>query len=186
VAVICVLCPLRTRISRSICNVTHNQYGRTALEWNKLADWVCDHELFSSQNRWIVQIPRLYHIYKRMGIIKNFEEMLTNIFEPLFAVTLDPSSNPKLHRLLKALVGFDAVDDESKREDPIRDMPLPRYVESTLSRFCQSLLALPCLSNTHSSFPSLLLSSSLSATGQAKRTRRTASGRTTSRRTFTC
>lgn len=38
------------------------------------------------------------------------------MFEPLFKVTVDPSSDPKLHHFLKRVVGFDTVDDESKRE----------------------------------------------------------------------
>jgi AMP deaminase len=51
-----------------------------------------------------------------MGIINNFQEMLSNIFVPLFEVSIDPSSHPKLHVFLKNVVAFDSVDDESKRE----------------------------------------------------------------------
>jgi len=42
--------------------------------------------------------------------------MLHNIFAPLFAVSLDPSSNPPLHHFLNSVVGFDSVDDESRPE----------------------------------------------------------------------
>mmetsp|Transcript_9525 Transcript_9525/g.20659 ORF Transcript_9525/g.20659 Transcript_9525/m.20659 type:complete len:487 (-) Transcript_9525:154-1614(-) len=62
---------------------------------------------------WMIQIPRLYSIYKRNGILENFEDMLKSIFEPLFEVTLDPESDPTLHEFLKNLSGFDTVDDES-------------------------------------------------------------------------
>jgi AMP deaminase len=43
-------------------------------------------------------------------------EMLHNIFQPLFEVTLDPSSNIPLHYFLETIVGFDSVDDESRPE----------------------------------------------------------------------
>ena len=46
------------------------------------------------------QVPRLYDIYKHQGIIENFEQLLENIFMPLFEVTLDPDSHPQLHQFL--------------------------------------------------------------------------------------
>ena len=46
------------------------------------------------------QVPRLYDIYKHQGIIENFEQLLENIFMPLFEVTLDPESHPQLHQFL--------------------------------------------------------------------------------------
>ncbi|OQR84002.1 AMP deaminase 2 [Thraustotheca clavata] len=67
----------------------------------------------------MIQIPRLYFLYKKSGDVENFEQMLDNIFLPLFEVTKDPSSNPALHVFLHAVIGFDCVDDESKTE-PIR------------------------------------------------------------------
>jgi AMP deaminase len=50
--------------------------------------------------------------------------MLDNIFLPLFAVTLDPSIDPKLHQFLSVVVGIDSVDDESRHEAR-RDAALP-------------------------------------------------------------
>jgi len=47
------------------------------------------------------QIPRLYAVYKEQGIIENFEQMLDNIFVPLFEVTKDPASHLQLHLFLK-------------------------------------------------------------------------------------
>ena len=47
------------------------------------------------------QVPRLYDIYKAQGIIENFEQLLDNIFTPLFEVTVDPASHPQLHLFLK-------------------------------------------------------------------------------------
>jgi AMP deaminase len=48
-----------------------------------------------------LQIPRLYAVYKEQGIIETFEQMLDNIFTPLFEVTKDPTSHPQLHLFLK-------------------------------------------------------------------------------------
>jgi AMP deaminase len=93
-------------------------YGRRAIEWDVLAAWVVDNDLFSKEVAWMIQIPRLYAIYRRAGLLANFEQMLDNIFRPLFQVTVDPASHPKLHLFLLSVVGFDSVDDESVREFP--------------------------------------------------------------------
>lgn len=50
------------------------------------------------------------------GQVETFQDMLDNIFSPLFEVTRDPASNPALHAFLSQVVGFDCVDDESKAE----------------------------------------------------------------------
>jgi AMP deaminase len=50
------------------------------------------------------------------GELRSFGQMLHNIFAPLFAVSLDPSSNPALHYFLQTIVGIDSVDDESRPE----------------------------------------------------------------------
>lgn len=47
------------------------------------------------------QIPRLYDIYKAQGLVDNFEQLLDNIFMPLFEVTVDPNSHRQLHLFLK-------------------------------------------------------------------------------------
>ena len=75
-------------------------YGRKADEWDKLAQWVYDNKLAHENVRWLIQIPRLYHIYRESGDVKHFGEMLDNIFAPLFAVSIDPQSNPALHLFL--------------------------------------------------------------------------------------
>ena len=48
----------------------------------------------------MLQVPRLYDVYKGQGIIETFEQLLENIFMPLFEVTVDPSSHPQLHLFL--------------------------------------------------------------------------------------
>jgi len=102
-------------------------YGRTLDEWDKLAAWVVDNKLFSPNVRWLIQVPRLYDVYKSSGLMTKFEEVIVNLFLPLFEVTKDPSSHPKLHIFLQRVIGFDSVDDESKTERRIyRKFPLPR------------------------------------------------------------
>ncbi|KDQ11454.1 hypothetical protein BOTBODRAFT_455558 [Botryobasidium botryosum FD-172 SS1] len=102
-------------------------YGRSVDEWDKLAKWVVNNELFSSNVRWLVQIPRLYAVYKDTGIVQTFEEIVRNIFQPLFEVTKNPQSHPELHVFLQRVIGFDSVDDESKAERRIyRKFPYPK------------------------------------------------------------
>lgn len=107
-------------------------YGHSKSEWDKLAAWVVDNQLYSDNIRWLIQIPRLYDQFFKRGSIKSFNDMLENIFEPLFEVTKDPSSHPKLHHFLKRVVGFDTVDDESKPERRVhRKFPSPSDWETS-------------------------------------------------------
>lgn len=102
-------------------------YGRTLDEWEKLAAWVVDNKLFSPNVRWLVQIPRLYDVYKAAGNLESFEQVIINIFQPLFEATRDPAAHPKLHAFLQRVIGFDSVDDESKTERRFyRKFPLPK------------------------------------------------------------
>lgn len=102
-------------------------YGRSIQEWDKLAAWVIDNKLFSPNVRWLIQVPRLYDVYKSSGMMENFEQVITNVFQPLFEVTKNPSSHPKLHIFLQRVVGFDSVDDESKAERRLyRKYPIPK------------------------------------------------------------
>ncbi|CAH0514989.1 unnamed protein product [Peronospora belbahrii] len=94
-------------------------YGRKQSEWDKLSRWMYVNKLSSPHVRWMIQIPRLYFLYKNLGEVDNFQQMLDCIFLPLFEVTRDPSSNLPLHFFLETMVGFDCVDDESKAE-PVR------------------------------------------------------------------
>ncbi len=81
-----------------------------------MAAWVVNSSLFSDNVRWLIQVPRLYNVYKEKNTLENFEDFLKNIFKPLFEVTQDPSSHPQLHVFLQRIAGFDSVDDESKSE----------------------------------------------------------------------
>ncbi|KZT11831.1 AMP deaminase [Laetiporus sulphureus 93-53] len=102
-------------------------YGRKADEWDKLARWIVHNKLYSHNVRWLIQIPRLYDVYKQNGSIETFEDVVQNVFRPLFEVTRDPSSHPELHVFLQRVIGFDTVDDESKAERRFhRKFPYPR------------------------------------------------------------
>lgn len=101
-------------------------YGRTMDEWDKLAAWVVDNKLFSPNVRWLIQVPRLFDVYKSSNLMDNFQQIVVNLFQPLFEVTKNPQSHPKLHIFLQRVIGFDTVDDESKTERRIyRKFPLP-------------------------------------------------------------
>ncbi|XP_038579667.1 AMP deaminase 2 isoform X1 [Micropterus salmoides] len=102
-------------------------YGRSRDEWDKLAKWAVKHRVYSNNVRWLVQVPRLFDVYHTKKQLCNFQEMLENIFTPLFEVTVNPGSHPELHLFLQHVVGFDSVDDESKPEQHIfnLDSPLP-------------------------------------------------------------
>ncbi|RKF55091.1 AMP deaminase [Golovinomyces cichoracearum] len=106
-------------------------YGRAIDEWDKLAEWVVDNKLFSHNIRWLIQVPRLFDVYKSTGLVSIFEEVIINLFKPLFEVTKDPASHPKLHIFLKRVVGIDSVDDESKPERRLhKKFPVPKVWNS--------------------------------------------------------
>ncbi|SBS86092.1 AMP deaminase, putative [Plasmodium ovale curtisi] len=88
-------------------------YGRNKNEWIKLSKWVLHNKLSSVRIRWIIQIPRLYHIYKKMKLIYSFDDFLRNIFEPCFEAIKNPEENREIFTFLHQVVGWDSVDDES-------------------------------------------------------------------------
>ncbi|KAI3404707.2 AMD1 [Candida oxycetoniae] len=100
-------------------------YGRSIHEWDKLAAWIVDNKLFSHNVRWLIQVPRLYDVYKKNGNVNSFLEIVKNVFEPLFEVSRNPKTHPKLYVFLQRVVGFDSVDDESKAEKPIQSRKYP-------------------------------------------------------------
>ncbi|CAD2099231.1 AMP deaminase, putative [Plasmodium vinckei] len=88
-------------------------YGKDKNEWVKLAKWVLNNNLTSVRVRWIIQIPRLYHIYKKRKLINSFQDFLSNIFEPCFEAIKNPEQNKEIFLFLQQIVGWDSVDDES-------------------------------------------------------------------------
>ena len=37
-----------------------------------------DNNLFSANVRWLIQVPRLYNVYKSKNSVKNFEEVIAS------------------------------------------------------------------------------------------------------------
>jgi len=53
-------------------------------EWDKLAAWIVDNKLFSHNVRWLIQIPRLYNIYKsETKIVNTFNDLIKSNTSPL-------------------------------------------------------------------------------------------------------
>ena len=91
-------------------------YGRDPGEFSKLAKWFYHNRVIHKNVRWLIQVPRLFQIYRSQGKVESFAEMMENIFKPLFDVSIDPQSDLPLHYFLQTMVGFDSVDDESRPE----------------------------------------------------------------------
>ncbi|KAM9808186.1 AMP deaminase 3-like [Neosynchiropus ocellatus] len=101
-------------------------YGRSASEWESLATWFIQHKVHSPNMRWMIQVPRIYDIFRSKKLIPHFAKMLENIFLPLFEATVNPRKHPTLHVFLKYVTGFDSVDDESKHSDHLFSYKSPR------------------------------------------------------------
>mmetsp|Transcript_33130 Transcript_33130/g.95239 ORF Transcript_33130/g.95239 Transcript_33130/m.95239 type:complete len:709 (+) Transcript_33130:3-2129(+) len=93
-------------------------YGRKRDEWRQLSRWVLSYKLVSPNNLWMIQIPRLYSVYRASGQLSCFQDMLDNIFVPMFEATLDPQAHPEVAEFMSLVSGFDSVDDESKSNEP--------------------------------------------------------------------
>ncbi|TGZ62443.1 hypothetical protein CRM22_007443 [Opisthorchis felineus] len=100
-------------------------YGRSINEWDNLAKWATNCQVYSDNVRWLIQVPRLFDVYHAKGSMKYFQDILTNVFQPLFEVTADPKSHPELHAFLQYVTGFDSVDDESKSDKVVFNHTTP-------------------------------------------------------------
>ncbi|KAG5483485.1 hypothetical protein CUR178_07806 [Leishmania enriettii] len=106
-------------------------YGRHRDEWDRLSRWFVLHGVSHRTNSWMIQVPRLFHLYQRSGQLRNFQEMLANIFEPLWQASLHPDQYPYLHFFLSHVSGFDSVDNESDREpDQTIDIPPAQWTSA--------------------------------------------------------
>lgn len=77
-----------------------------------------------SHNRWVVQQPRIFRSLlsqsqdqdkgpdkgpgpeQGRSVVSSFADVLFNFFEPLFAVSVAPQSNEKLHTLLQHMYTY--------------------------------------------------------------------------------
>uniref|UniRef100_A0AAQ5XSV3 AMP deaminase n=1 Tax=Amphiprion ocellaris TaxID=80972 RepID=A0AAQ5XSV3_AMPOC len=101
-------------------------YGRSPDEWDSLSKWFIHQKVHSPNMRWIIQVPRIYDIFKAKQLLPNFAKMLENIFLPLFEATVNPQKHKELHVFLKYVSGFDSVDDESKHTDHMFSFRSPK------------------------------------------------------------
>jgi len=62
-------------------------YGKSMDEWDKLAAWIVDNKIFSHNVRWLIQIPRLYNVYKTTRIVKNFNDIIKSASPILLVLT---------------------------------------------------------------------------------------------------
>lgn len=106
-------------------------YGRSPEEWGSLSKWFIKHKLHSPNMRYMIQVPRIYDIFRAKKLVPNFAKMLENVFLPLFQATVNPQDHKEIHVFLKHLTGFDSVDDESKHSDHIFTYKSPRPEEWT-------------------------------------------------------
>uniref|UniRef100_A0A7N6BP98 AMP deaminase n=1 Tax=Anabas testudineus TaxID=64144 RepID=A0A7N6BP98_ANATE len=101
-------------------------YGRSPEEWDSLSKWFIHHKVHSPNMRWIIQVPRIYDIFKSKKLVPNFAKMLENVFLPLFEATVNPQKHKELHVFLKYVSGFDSVDDESKHSNHMFSFRSPK------------------------------------------------------------
>ena len=55
------------------CELRLSIYGKSASEWDKLAEWAVNYNVYSDNVRWIIEVPRLYDIYKCHKLVNNFQ-----------------------------------------------------------------------------------------------------------------
>ena len=59
-------------------------YGRNLKEWDQLAAWAVSNQVYSDNVRWLIQVPRLYDIYRSSGGVKTFQDILGKLSHKLF------------------------------------------------------------------------------------------------------
>ena len=111
-------------------------------------------QVYSDNALWLIQVPRLYDIYKLNNQITSFEDIIKNLFQPLFEATINPASHPDLHSFLQVenetarieliialqyVIGFDSVDDESKPENAMFDIDVAVSFSPQSNSFYQDL-----------------------------------------------
>ncbi|XP_068615193.1 AMP deaminase 1-like isoform X2 [Brachionichthys hirsutus] len=104
-------------------------YGCKPDEWAKLAGWFVKHKVLSPNFKWMIQVPRIYDIFRGRDFVPHFGKMLENVFLPVFQATIEPQSNPDLSIFLQHVTGFDSVDDESKHSGHMFSTKSPKPEE---------------------------------------------------------
>ncbi|XP_063306483.1 AMP deaminase 1 [Pelobates fuscus] len=109
-------------------------YGRSPEEWIKLASWFNKQRVYSPNMRFMIQVPRIYDIFRAQKFVPHFGKMLENIFMPVFEATINPNANKELSVFLRHISGFDSVDDESKHSGHMFSFKSPYPQEWTIEK----------------------------------------------------
>lgn len=103
-------------------------YGANENEWDQLSNWFDTHGMACYNNEWMIQFPRIYGYLRKMRLVANFAQYLSNLFDKLWKVSLNPAERPRLFHFLNHVTGFDCVEDE-RREDvsgSLANLPPPQ------------------------------------------------------------
>uniref|UniRef100_A0A8C2U567 AMP deaminase n=1 Tax=Coturnix japonica TaxID=93934 RepID=A0A8C2U567_COTJA len=109
-------------------------YGRSAEEWSKLANWFNRHRVYSPNMKWMIQVPRIYDVFRSRNFLPHFGKMLENIFVPIFEATVNPQAHKELSVFLRHITGFDSVDDESKHSGHMFSTKSPKPEQWTSAK----------------------------------------------------
>ncbi|XP_069489503.1 AMP deaminase 1-like [Ambystoma mexicanum] len=109
-------------------------YGRSPEEWTKLSSWFNKHRVYSPNMRWMIQVPRIYDIFRAKNFVPHFGKMLENIFQPVFEATINPQANKELSVFLRHITAFDSVDDESKHSGHMFSYKSPKPQEWSIEK----------------------------------------------------
>ncbi|KAJ8784745.1 hypothetical protein J1605_008096 [Eschrichtius robustus] len=109
-------------------------YGRSPDEWSKLSTWFVRNHIYCPNMTWMIQVPRIYDVFRSKNFLPHFGKMLENIFMPVFEATINPQAHPDLSVFLKHITGFDSVDDESKHSGHMFSSKSPKPQEWTMAK----------------------------------------------------
>ncbi|XP_012405075.1 AMP deaminase 1 [Sarcophilus harrisii] len=107
-------------------------YGRSPEEWTKLSAWFVSNRINCPNMTWVIQVPRIYDVFRSKNFLPHFGKMLENIFLPVFEATVNPQAHPELSIFLKRITGFDSVDDESKHSGHMFSAKSPKPQDWTM------------------------------------------------------
>ncbi|XP_078500514.1 AMP deaminase 1-like [Lissotriton helveticus] len=109
-------------------------YGQSPHEWQKLAEWFCKQKVYAEFMKWMIQVPRIYDIFRKKNVVPDFGKYLENIFLPLFEATCRPQDNKELSVFLRHVTSFDSVDDESKHSSYVFTSDSPKPQDWTMEK----------------------------------------------------
>lgn len=69
------------RVAGRLVSAASAHFYRNVNEWDKLAKWVINNKLLSHNVRWLIQVPRLYEVFKGGGLIDNFEDVVRSTWQ---------------------------------------------------------------------------------------------------------